>query len=754
MTTLSSVQLEIGGMTCAACANRVERSLNKLPGVSASVNYATEKATVTPAPDADGASSADLAALIAAVEKAGYTATPVAPPTEPRASMSPDAGASDPLAAARQRLAIVVALTVPVLVLSMVPALQFPNWQWLVLALAAPVAVWGAWPFHRAAVINARHGAATMDTLISTGVAAAFLWSLYALFFGEAGMTGMVMDLQLFGTPDAGAHEIYLEVAAAVTAFMLTGRYLEAKAKRASGEALRALLELAATDAAVLRDGGEVRIPAAQLVVGDRFVVRPGDTIATDGLVRDGTTAIDTSVMTGESVPVEIGVDTRVVGGTVNVGPGVIVVEATRVGADTELARLGRLVEEAQTGKARVQRLADRVSGIFVPVVMVLSLVALLGWLLVGSSVEQAFTAAVTTLIIACPCALGLATPTALLVGTGRGSQLGILIRGPEVLEQTRRVDTVVLDKTGTLTSGRMSVTAIDPAAGVAEASLLGRAAAAESGSVHPVAAAIIAAAREAGVAAPESEGFQAHDGAGVSAVVDGSAVAVGRAGWLAEAWSIEIPDAALASITDRESAGMTVVAVAIDGEFAGSLAIADAVRPEAAATIERLRTLGLEPVLLTGDNAGAAERVAAELGIDDVRAGVTPVGKLDTIRALQADGRVVAMVGDGVNDAAALAAADLGIAMGSGTDAAMAASDLTIVSGDLALVPDAIRLARRTLRTIVGNLFWAFGYNTAAIPVAMLGLLSPVLAALAMAVSSLFVLGNSLRLRGFAPQR
>ena len=752
MTTLAPVQLEIGGMTCAACANRVERSLNKLPGVSASVNYATEKATVTPAPDADGNAVADVAELIAAVEKAGYTATPVAPPTEPRASES--AEAEDPLAAARQRLAIVVALTVPVLVLSMVPALQFPNWQWLVLALASPVAVWGAWPFHRAAFVNARHGTATMDTLISTGVAAAFLWSLYALFFGEAGVTGMVMSLQLFGTPETGAHEIYLEVAAAVTAFMLTGRYLEAKAKRTSGEALRALLELAATDAAVLRDGVEVRVPAAQLVVGDRFVVRPGDTIATDGLVREGSTAVDTSVMTGESVPVEIASDTRVVGGTVNVGPGVIVVEATRVGADTELARLGRLVEEAQVGKARVQRLADRVSGIFVPVVMVLSLVALAGWLLVGGTVEQAFTAAVTTLIIACPCALGLATPTALLVGTGRGSQLGILIRGPEVLEQTKKVNTVVLDKTGTLTTGRMRVTAIDPAAGVVEASLLGRAAAAESGSVHPVAAAIIATAREQGAAIADAEAFQAHDGAGVSAVVDGSAVAVGRAAWLADAWSIDIPDAALASIADREAQGMTVVAVAIDGAYAGSIAIADALRPEAVATIARLRALGLEPVLLTGDNAGAAERVAAELGIDDVRAGVTPVGKLDTIRALQAEGRVVAMVGDGVNDAAALAAADLGIAMGSGTDAAMAASDLTIVSGDLALVPDAIRLARRTLRTIVGNLFWAFGYNTAAIPVAMLGLLSPVLAALAMAVSSLFVLGNSLRLRGFAPER
>ncbi|MFN3708606.1 heavy metal translocating P-type ATPase [Microcella sp.] len=749
---MAPVQLEIGGMTCAACAGRVERSLTKVGGVSASVNYATEKATVTPL---DGAETLpDVDDLIAAIEKAGYSATLVVPPTERRASAAANGGAAgDPLADARRRLAIVVALTVPVLVLSMVPLVQFPNWQWLVLALAAPVAVWGAWPFHRAAFVNARHGTATMDTLISVGVGAAFLWSLYTLFFGEAGVTGMVMSLQLFGSADTGSHEIYLEVAAAVTAFMLAGRYLEAKAKRASGEALRALLELSATDAAVLRDGVETRIAVDQLVVGDLFIARPGDTIATDGLVREGATAVDTSVMTGESVPVEVGVDTRVVGGTVNVGPGVITVEATRIGADTELARLGRLVEEAQTGKARVQRIADRVSAVFVPVVMVLALLALLGWLLVGGTIEQAFTAAVTTLIIACPCALGLATPTALLVGTGRGSQLGILIRGPEVLEQTRRVDTIVLDKTGTLTTGRMRVTDLVPAVGHSTNRVLAAAAGAESGSVHPVAAAIVDAAREAGVAQAPVDGFQAHDGAGVSAVVDGSAVAVGRADWLASAWSVTVDHDVLADIARRESDGMTVVAVAIDGAFAGVIAISDAVRAEAPAAIARLRALGLTPVLLTGDNAGAAARVAQQLGIDDVRSGVSPVGKLEAIRGLQADGRVVAMLGDGVNDAAALAAADLGIAMGSGTDAAMAASDLTIVSGDLALVPDAIRLARRTLRTIIGNLFWAFGYNTAAIPVAMMGLLSPVLAALAMAVSSLFVLGNSLRLRGFSPE-
>ncbi|MGY6496785.1 MAG: heavy metal translocating P-type ATPase, partial [Microcella sp.] len=535
--TTAPLQLEIGGMTCAACAGRVERSLAKLGGVSASVNYATEKATVALADGAEALPTVDE--LVAAIEKAGYSATPVAPPTEPRASRTDSEGAvRDPLADARRRLAIVVALTVPVLVLSMVPPLQFPNWQWLVLALASPVAVWGAWPFHRAAFVNARHGTATMDTLISVGVGAAFLWSLYALFFGEAGMTGMVMSLQLFGSADTGAHEIYLEVAAAVTAFMLAGRYLEAKAKRASGEALRALLELSATDAIVLRDGVETRVAVDQLVVGDRFVARPGDTIATDGLVRAGATAVDTSVMTGESVPVEVGVDTRVVGGTVNVGPGVITVEATRVGVDTELSRLGRLVEEAQTGKARVQRIADRVSAVFVPVVMVLSLLALLGWLLFGGTIEQAFTAAVTTLIIACPCALGLATPTALLVGTGRGSQLGILIRGPEVLEQTRRVDTIVLDKTGTLTTGRMRVAAVEPTPGISKASILAAAAGAESGSVHPVAAAIVEAAREAGAVTGAVEGFQAHDGSGVSAVVDGHAVAVGRADWLARAWS------------------------------------------------------------------------------------------------------------------------------------------------------------------------------------------------------------------------
>ncbi|WAB82349.1 heavy metal translocating P-type ATPase [Microcella daejeonensis] len=748
------VQLELTGMTCASCANRIERGLNKVPGVEASVNYATEKATVR---SVAGDEPLDVDALLAAVQKAGYGASLVVP-REASAASRPAADAAGPdrdeLAPLRRRLLISLVLTVPVVALSMIPALQFTNWQWLVLTLAAPVAVWGAWPFHRAAAVNARHGAATMDTLISVGVAAAFLWSLYALFLGEAGMAGMTMSMQLFGAPEAGAHEIYLEVAAAVTVFILAGRYMEARAKRESGAAMNALLDLAARDAIVLRDGVEVSVPVEQLQVNDRFIVRPGSTVATDGVVIEGQTSLDASLLTGESLPVDVEMDSRVTGGTVNVGGGRLVVEASRVGADTELARLARLVEEAQTGKARVQRLADRVSGVFVPVVILLSLGTLAGWLLLGGTVEQAFTAAVATLIIACPCALGLATPTALLVGTGRGSQLGILIKGPQVLEQTRRIDTIVLDKTGTITSGEMAVVAVTPlsASALDADALLALAAAAENGSEHPLARAVVAHAAERGLALPPVSGFTAHAGAGVSAEVDGHAVAIGRPAWLAEQWAITVPDAAAADLAAHESRGATPIAVAVDGSFAGLVVLADTVKASAALAVERFRALGLEPMLLTGDNAGAAAAVAAEVGIDAsaVRASVTPTGKLDAIRALQAEGRVVAMVGDGVNDAAALAAADLGIAMGGGTDAAMAASDLTIVSGDLLVVADGIRLARRTLRTIVGNLFWAFGYNVAAIPVAMLGLLNPLLAGLAMALSSVFVVTNSLRLRGF----
>ncbi|KQO61334.1 heavy metal translocating P-type ATPase [Curtobacterium sp. Leaf261] len=737
------VELDLTGMTCASCANRIERKLNRMDGVTASVNYATEKARVE-APE-----HTDVAALIATVEAAGYGASVPAPPA-PRGSEDSAAGAAaapDPL---RRRLVLTTLLTVPVVALSMIPALQFPNWQWLALALAAPVAVWGAWPFHRAAWTNARHGAATMDTLISVGVIAAFGWSLYALFFGAAGDRGMHMTFALTVGQGATGHdaagELYLEVATAVTVFILAGRFIEARAKDSSGAALRALLELTPTDATVLRDGTERREPVSGLQSGDVVVVRPGEAIPSDGVVRQGTSAVDLSMLTGESIPVEVAVGDRVVGATINVG-GRLVVEVTGVGADTELARMARLVEDAQTGKADVQRLADRVSAVFVPVVIGLAVVALVGWLLVGGSVEQAFGAAVATLIIACPCALGLATPTALLVGTGRGSQLGILIRGPQVLERTRTVDTVVLDKTGTVTTGVMSVRAVVVADGVDRAELLAVVAAAEHGSEHPIARAIVAAAHAPVMPA---DAFAAHAGVGVTAVVDGRAVQVGRLTWLVDEWAVTVPDGLEARITESEASGSTAVAVAWDGSVRGVVSVGDTVKDGAAAAIRAFRSLGLAPVLLTGDNAGAAHRVADEVGIDRVVAGVTPRGKLDTVRALQAEGHVVAMVGDGVNDAAALAAADLGIAMGGGTDAAIAASDLTVVSGDLRVVADAIRLARATLGTIRGNLFWAFAYNVAALPIAMLGLLNPLFAGAAMALSSVFVVTNSLRLRRF----
>ncbi|MCM3694890.1 heavy metal translocating P-type ATPase [Microbacterium oleivorans] len=717
--TLTDVELDISGMTCASCATRIERKLNKLPGVEASVNYATEKARVR----ADGV---DTAQLIATVEAAGYAAT--VPVPEPAVTETDDE--TKPL---RNRLLISAALSLPVAVLSMVPLLQFEYWQWLSLTLAAPVAVWGAWPFHRAAAVNLRHGAATMDTLISLGVIASFGWSLYALFFGGAGMPGMTMTFTLIGAPRAGGHEIYLEVAALVTVFILAGRYIEARAKRASSEALRALLELGATDAAKLQNGAEVRVPVSQLAVGDTVVVRPGEKIPSDGLVTAGMSSVDASMLTGESMPVEVAEGSRVVGATINVG-GRLEVQITRVGADTELARMRRLMEEAQTGKAEVQRLADRVSAVFVPVVIGLALVALIGWTLAGASWELAFTAAVATLIIACPCALGLATPTALLVGTGRGSQLGILIRGPQVLEQTRTVDTIVLDKTGTVTTGRMSVTEVLPL-GVSRESLLAVAAAVESGSEHPVARAIAAASAPGSV-----ESFQSHAGFGVQGIVDGAAVVAGRPSWLAEQWAVAVP----ADLPEG-----TVVAVARDGAYLGAIVVADTVKPSSAAAVARFRELGLEPILLTGDTASSAARVAAEVGIERIEAGVTPSGKLETIRRLQGEGRVVAMVGDGVNDAAALAAADLGIAMGGGTDAAIAASDITVVSGDPLVVADAVRLARRTLGIIKGNLFWAFAYNVAAIPLAMAALLNPLVAAAAMALSSVFVVTNSLRLRG-----
>jgi Cu+-exporting ATPase len=740
--TVDDVDLDIGGMTCASCATRIERKLNRLDGVTATVNYATEKARVH-------STGVDTATLISAVEAAGYTAVlPVPITTEADATPPVDTEATQ----LRRRLLISAGLALPVALLSMIPALQFTNWQWLALTLASPVVVWGAWPFHRAAAVNARHGAATMDTLVSVGVIAAFTWSLYALFFGTAGVPGMHMTFQLVSNR-SGASEIYLEVASAVTVFILGGRYIEARAKRESGAALQALLRLGAKDATLLREGVETRVAVATLAPGDSFVVRPGEKIATDGLVTDGASAVDRSMITGESVPVEVAVGDRVAGATVNVG-GRLVVEVTRVGADTELARIGRLVEEAQSGKAQAQRLADRVSAIFVPVVFALSLITFVGWLLFGGTVEAAFTAAVATLIIACPCALGLATPTALLVGTGRGSQLGIIIRGPQVLEQTRTVDTIVLDKTGTITTGTMAVVSVLPFDSTSRADLLAAAAAVESGSEHPVARAVVAQAGSESISPVESTSFSAEAGQGVQALVGGKLTLAGRASWLSDSWSIALSPDACAAIRSGEDAAATVIAVAWDGELRGIITVRDAVKPTSAEAITRYRALGLRPVLLTGDNAGSARTVAAEVGIDEVHAGVTPQGKLDLIHALQAEGRVVAMVGDGVNDSAALAAADLGIAMGGGTDAAIAASDITVVSGDLLVVADAVRLARRTLGTIKGNLFWAFAYNVAAIPIAMLGLLNPLLAGAAMAFSSVFVVTNSLRLRRFAPAR
>ncbi len=734
----TDVELDIGGMTCASCANRIERKLNKVPGVEATVNYATEKARIR--------ATAELSAdeLIAVVESAGYKASVPAPSAESTQDVADSAPSET--SELRRRLLVSTLLAVPVAVLSMIPVLQFTDWQWLALTLAAPVAIWGAWPFHRAAWVNARHGAATMDTLISVGVLAAFGWSLYALFFGSAGEPGMKMAFTLFG----GGHgeEIYLEVAAAVTVFILAGRYFEARAKRDSSAALRALLELGAKDAVQLRDGQEVRVAVSALAPGDVFVVRPGEKIATDGLIVDGTSAVDLSMLTGESVPVEVSMGDRVVGASVNVG-GRLVVEVTRTGADTELARMGRLVEDAQTGKADVQRLADRVSGIFVPVVIGLAVFTFIGWVIASGSVEAAFTASVATLIIACPCALGLATPTALLVGTGRGSQLGILIRGPQVLEQTRRIDTIVLDKTGTVTTGQMTVHAVIAAPGEDPDEIRQIAAAAESGSEHPIARAITAA-----VETPWSaESFQSHSGHGVQAVVDGRLVVAGRPSWLAAEWGIAAEPALASAQGSAENDGKTVIAVAWNGVVRGIVVVGDTIKSGSAAAIAEFRRLGLTPVLLTGDNAGAARLIGAATGISDIRSGVTPQGKLDVIRELQASGRTVAMVGDGVNDAAALAAADLGIAMGTGTDAAIAAADITVMRDDLGAAADAMRLARRTFGIIKGNLFWAFAYNVAAIPVAMLGLLNPLVAGAAMAFSSVFVVTNSLRLRRFTPR-
>ena len=739
------IELQIGGMTCASCAARIEKRLNRMPGVSASVNYATEKAVVRidDVPANANESRADAAALIAEVERTGYTATVPAPPVP-----ETDEPATDPeLASLRQRLIGAAVLSVPVILLAMIPALQFTYWQWASLALASPVVVWAAWPFHRATAINLRHGAVTMDTLVSMGVSAAYLWSLYALFFGGAGMPGMTHGFTWIAQPGEAGNTIYLEVAAGVTTFLLLGRYLEVRAKRRASQAVRALLEVGAKDAALLRGGAEVRVPVAQLRVGDEFVVRPGERIATDGVVVSGTSAVDTSTITGESVPVEVSEGDAVVGATVNVG-GRLVVRATRVGEQTQLAQMARLVEQAQAGKAEVQRLADRVAGVFVPIVIVIAVGTLVTWLLLGGGTALALTAAIAVLIIACPCALGLATPTALLVGSGRGAQLGILIKGPQILESTRRVDTVVLDKTGTVTEGRMTLVDVLPVPGEDAAEVLRLAGAVESASEHPIARAIAGSAA-AGGPLPEVGSFSSVAGRGATGVVDGHAVAVGSLGLLAE-WSVH-PDAEITASIERAGAnGTTAVVVAWDGKARGILTVADSVKPSSTAAVARLRELGLEPILLTGDHDAVARRVADEVGIREVIAGVLPAEKAAQIEALQARSRVVAMVGDGVNDAAALAQADLGIAMGTGTDAAIEASDLTLVRGDLLGAVDAIRLSRATLRTIRGNLFWAFAYNVAAIPLAALGLLNPMIAGAAMAASSVFVVGNSLRLRRF----
>ena len=742
MTTPTTVDLEIGGMTCASCAARISKRLNKLDGVEASVNYATEHASVSVV------GTTTPADLIAQVESIGYTAALPAPAAEQHhdGGHVHDPGDLDQL---RQRLIGSALLAAPVLLLSMIPALQFTNWQWLAFALTGPVVTWGAWPFHQATWANLRHGAATMDTLISVGTLAAFGWSVYALFWGDAGMAGMTMSFR-FTAPGGGHDELYLEVASAVTVFILAGRYFEARAKRRSGAALKALLDLGAKDVAVLRNGVEQRIPVGDLVVGDLFVVRPGEKVATDGVVTEGTSAIDASLLTGEPVPVEVVPGDTVAGATVNAG-GRLVVRATQVGADTALAQIARLVTAAQTGQAPVQRLADRISAIFVPVVIGLSIATLAGWLATGHSAEAAFTAAVAVLIIACPCALGLATPTALLVGTGRGAQLGILIKGPEILESTRQVDTVVLDKTGTVTTGRMDLVDVLTAEGVTRTDLLRLVGAVEAASEHPIAQAIAAAAAAEVGPFTAVEGFANQAGLGVQGVVDGHAVLAGRERLLDD-WSMHLTPALRAAKDDAEAQGRTVVLAGWDGAIRGLLVVADTVKPSSAEAVAQLRALGLAPVLLTGDNERAAHAVAEQVGIATVIAEVLPADKLAVIRRLQGEGKVVAMVGDGVNDAAALAQADLGIAMGTGTDVAIEASDLTLVRGDLRATADAIRLSRRTLAIIKGNLFWAFAYNVAAVPLAALGLLNPLIAGAAMAFSSVFVVSNSLRLRRFRP--
>ncbi len=744
----STVELAIGGMTCASCAARIEKKLNKVDGVAATVNFATEKAKVT-FPD-----TLRPAELIAVVEQTGYTAQvprpAVRPDQRPTDAETPADDRDSELRTLRHKLLVSVVLTVPVVAMAMIPALQFTFWQWLSLTLAAPVVVWGGWQFHRAAWTNLRHGAATMDTLVSLGTLAAFGWSVVALFFGTAGTPGMTHGFELTFARGDGLASIYLEAAAGVTTFILAGRFIELRSKRRAGAALRALLELGAKDVAVLRDGVETRVGVEELTVGDEFVVRPGEAIATDGIVEQGSSAVDASMLTGESVPVEVGPSDRVVGATTNVG-GRLVVRATQVGSQTQLAQMARLVEEAQTGKAHAQRLADTVSGVFVPLVIALAVATLGFWLGIGAGSAAAFTAAVAVLIIACPCALGLATPMALMVGTGRGAQLGILIKGPEALESTRAIDTVVLDKTGTVTTGSMTVSEVLVVPGEDRDEVLAYAAAVEHASEHPIARAVAAA-----VAPTERHpvaGFVNLAGRGVRGTVDGHDVLVGRPSLLAEHY-LPLPAALVSTIEAAQAEGHTVVAVGWDGVARGAVAVADEVKPTSADAIDRFQRLGLRPMLLTGDHRVVAEAVARAVGIEEaeVRAEVLPGDKVAAIAALQSEGHAVAMVGDGVNDAAALAQADLGIAMGSGTDVAIEASDLTLVRSDLLAAVDAVQLSRRTLATIKGNLFWAFAYNIAALPLAAAGLLNPMLAGAAMAFSSVFVVTNSLRLRRFRP--
>ena len=742
------VELVIGGMTCGSCAARIENRLNRIEGVSASVNYATEKARVR---YTDAVAPEDL---VTTVTRSGYTATWCHDTGSEASTEGVD------LAGLRERLAACAPLAVMVLAMAIAMALRVRrpnNLGMLSLMLTAPVVVWGAWPFHRAAWRNLRHRAASMDTLISIGVLAAFGWSCYAWYARVAAYVAVYGTVFNWDTIDPSnwdydsGPKLYSEVAAVVTVFLLAGRYFEARAKAQAGAALRAVLELGAADVTVCRDGGQIRMPIDRLAVGDEFIARPGEKIATDGLVVEGRSAVDHSMLTGEAVPVEVYPGCAVVGATVNVS-GRLRVRAVRVGERTRLAQIARLVTEAQTGKTKVQRLADRISAVFVPVVIALAVTTLVAWLALGAAVATAVATAVAVLIIACPCALGMATPIALLVGTGRGAQLGILIKGLEVLESTRRIDTVLLDKTGTITTGAMTLVEVLPAAGENADELLRRAGAVEDASEHPVATAIAASARQRLGALPPVVDFRSEPGLGVRGEVDGVVVGVGQPAWLAEQEALPLPASVVSATAQAQARGHTVVAVAWHGQVRGVLAVADTVKPRSAQAVRLLRELGLSVVLLTGDNPTVARAVAAEVGIDTVIADVMPEGKVDHVRRLQEAGQVVAMVGDGINDAAALAQADLGLAMGTGTDAAIQASDLTLIRDDLRLVTDAIRLSRRTLRTVHGNLWWAFGYNIAAIPLAATGLLNPIIAGAAMALSSIFVVTNSLRLRGFRP--